>query len=156
MSSELAVQSERAYQKQPHIFTASKFAKSGKINKRWYKDVGLGFKTPREAIQGTYIDKKCPFTGMVSIRGRILSGTVVSTKMHRTIIVRREYLHYIPKYNRYEKRHKNIAAHVSPAFRVSDGDIVTLGQCRPLSKTVRFNVLRVIPMSSAKKQFVKF
>ena len=23
--------------------------------KRWYKDVGLGFKTPSEAIQGTYI-----------------------------------------------------------------------------------------------------
>jgi hypothetical protein len=23
--------------------------------KRWYKDVGLGFKTPPEAISGTYI-----------------------------------------------------------------------------------------------------
>ena len=23
--------------------------------KRWYKDVGLGFKTPAEAINGTYI-----------------------------------------------------------------------------------------------------
>jgi ribosomal protein S17 len=76
---------------------------------------------------------------MVSIRGRILTGTVVSTKMHRTIIIRREYLHYIPKYNRYEKRHKNLAAHVSPAFRVEEGDQVTVGQCRPLSKTVRFD-----------------
>lgn len=82
-------------------------------------------------------DKKCPFTGMVSIRGRILTGTVVSTKMHRTLVIRREYLHYIPKYSRYEKRHKNLAAHVSPAFRVEEGDQVTVGQCRPLSKTVR-------------------
>ena len=82
------------------------------------------------------VDKKCPFTGLVSIRGRILSGTVVSTKMHRTIIIRRDYLHYIPKYNRYEKRHSNLAAHISPAFRVEDGDQVTVGQCRPLSKTV--------------------
>lgn len=57
--------------------------------------------------------------------------------MHRTLIIRREYLHYIPKYNRYEKRHKNLAAHVSPAFRVEEGDQVTVGQCRPLSKTVR-------------------
>lgn len=154
--SELNVQSERAFQKQPRIFNASKSAKSSKTNKRWYKEVGLGFKTPNEAIYGSYIDKKCPFTGLVSIRGRILTGTVVSTKMHRTIIVRREYLHYVPKYNRYEKRHKNVAAHVSPAFRVSEGDLVTIGQCRPLSKTVRFNVLRVIPMSSSKKQFVKF
>ncbi|MBM6387605.1 MAG: 30S ribosomal protein S17 [Paenibacillus sp.] len=36
--------------------------------------------------------------------------------MKRTLVVRRDYLHYIPKYNRYEKRHKNISAHVSPAF----------------------------------------
>ena len=84
-------------------------------------------------------DKKCPFTGMVSIRGRILTGTVVSTKMHRTLIVRREYLHFIPKYARYEKRHTNLAAHVSPAFRVEEGDTVTVGQCRPLSKTVSYN-----------------
>lgn len=56
--------------------------------------------------------------------------------MHRTLIIRREYLHYVPKYDRYEKRHKNLAAHVSPAFRVEEGDQVTVGQCRPLSKTV--------------------
>jgi len=30
-----------------------------------------GFKTPSEAIKGDYVDKKCPFTGNVSIRGRI-------------------------------------------------------------------------------------
>lgn len=29
-----------------------------------------------QAVEGTYIDKKCPFTGNVSIRGRILSGKV--------------------------------------------------------------------------------
>jgi len=43
-------------------------------------------------------DKKCPFTGDVSIRGRILTGRVVSTKMTRTIVIRRDYLHFIPKY----------------------------------------------------------
>jgi len=66
--------------------------------------------------------------------------------MTRTIIIRRDYLHYIPKYrackqyilyrtslsivsslDRYEKRHKNLAAHVSPAFRVELGDVVTVG-----------------------------
>ncbi|MDP2434118.1 MAG: 30S ribosomal protein S17 [archaeon] len=107
---------------------------------------------------GNYIDKKCPFTGNVSIRGRILRGVVASTKMERTIIVRRDYLHFVRKYDRYEKRHKNIAAHLSPAFeRVKVGDVVTLGECRPLSKTVRFNVLKVEPMDiqglQKKKQF---
>ncbi|OCL00921.1 40S ribosomal protein uS17 [Cenococcum geophilum 1.58] len=162
MATELTVQSERAFQKQPHIFLNSK-AQSGKSKRigkggrRWYKDVGLGFRTPKTAIEGSYIDKKCPFTGLVSIRGRILTGTVVSTKMHRTLIIRREYLHFIPKYARYEKRHKNLAAHVSPAFRVEEGDQVTVGQCRPLSKTVRFNVLRVLPRTGKQvKQFSKF
>ena len=31
----------------------------------------IGFKTPQEAKTGQYIDKKCPFTSSVSIRGRI-------------------------------------------------------------------------------------
>ena len=94
--------------------------------------MGLGFKIPKEAIEGHYIDKKCPFTSAsISIRGRILTGVVVSTKMKRTVIIRREYLHYIPKYNRYEKRHKNLAAHISPCFvGVNVGDVVTVGQCR--------------------------
>ncbi|KAJ7899511.1 putative RPS11B-ribosomal protein S11B [Mycena olivaceomarginata] len=91
--------------------------------KRWYKDVGLGFKTPAEAINGSYIDKKCPFTGDISIRGRILTGKVVSTM---------DYLHYIPKYN----RHKNLAAHVSPIFPVEIGDVVKVGES--LSNAVRF------------------
>lgn len=135
---------------------------------RWYKNVGLGFATPAEAINGTYIDKKCPFTGNVSIRGRILTGVVKSTKMQNTIILRREYLHYVRKYNRYEKRHKNLAAHCSPCFiGIQVGDLVTVGECRPLSKTVRFNVLKVqrkreASSSSAAagrasgKQFAKF
>merc|ERR1719476_1043670 len=115
------------------------------------------FKTPREAIVGHYVDKKCPFTGNVSIRGRILKGVVKTAKMKRTIIIRRDYLHYITKYNRFEKRHKNVAAHVSPCFRVKEGDSVTIGQCRPLSKTVRFNVLRVDRQGTgAKKQFAGF
>merc|ERR1711916_114977 len=117
--------------------------KASKGEQRFTKNIGLGFKTPKEASEGTYIDKKCPFTGNVSIRGRILTGVVQSMKMKRTIVLRRDYLHYIRKYNRYEKRHKNVSAHLSPCFRdVQLGDIVVIGQCRPLSKTVRFNVLK--------------
>ncbi|GFZ48119.1 40S ribosomal protein S11-A [Saitozyma sp. JCM 24511] len=154
----MAEQTEKAFQKQ-HLFQNAKSRGGKKVTtrtKRWYKDVGLGFRTPAEAINGTYIDKKCPFTGDVSIRGRILTGVVHSTKMTNTIIIRRDYLHFIPKYRRYEKRHKNLAAHCSPAFRVEQGDQVTVGQCRPLSKTVRFNVLRVSKNKAAAKAFQKF
>ena len=37
--------------------------------------------TPREAIEGNYVDKKCPFTGNVSIRGRIMTGIVKTFKV---------------------------------------------------------------------------
>ena len=67
---------------------------------------------------------------------------VVSTKMKNTIVIRRDYLHFIKKYNRFEKRHRTVSAHCSPAFRLRTGDVVTVGQCRPISKTVRFNVIR--------------
>ncbi|KAK1292061.1 40S ribosomal protein S11 [Acorus calamus] len=177
----MAEQTEKAFLKQPKVFASlgydccahwgywiggdsSKKSGKGKMpgkgGNRFWKSVGLGFKTPREAIEGAYIDKKCPFTGSVSIRGRILAGTCHSAKMNRTIIVRRNYLHYVKKYQRqvkhrysfvfyeYEKRHSNIPAHVSPCFRVKEGDHVIIGQCRPLSKTVRFNVLKVIPAGS--------
>lgn len=42
----------------------------------------------------------------------------------------------------FEKRHKNVSVHLSPAFEnVKPGDVITAGQCRPLSKTVRFNAV---------------
>jgi len=151
---------ERSFQKQPTIFlnkkqSSTKAGKAGRAE-RYTRNVGLGFKTPREAIEGTYIDKKCPFTGGVSIRGRILTGTVLKLKMTRTIVIRRDYLHYIRKYNRFEKRHKNMSVHLSPCFRdVQIDDVVTVGECRPLSKTVRFNVLKVTKAAGSKKTISK-
>eukprot|EP00339_Tiarina_fusa_P024400 CAMPEP_0117037326 /NCGR_PEP_ID=MMETSP0472-20121206/26359_1 /TAXON_ID=693140 ORGANISM="Tiarina fusus, Strain LIS" /NCGR_SAMPLE_ID=MMETSP0472 /ASSEMBLY_ACC=CAM_ASM_000603 /LENGTH=156 /DNA_ID=CAMNT_0004747289 /DNA_START=42 /DNA_END=512 /DNA_ORIENTATION=+ len=151
-------QTERAFQKQPTIYVGNKRLLAQKGNKlpRYVKNVGLGFRTPREAVEGSYIDKKCPWTGNVSIRGKILRGIVKSTKMQRTLVVRRDYLHYIKKYNRFEKRHKNLSAHISPALHADNGDMVILGQCRPLSKTVRFNVLQVFSQGGQKKGFSKF
>merc|ERR1712107_802991 len=87
-------QTEKAFQKQPTVFLHKNrrvLAKKSKAGVLYYKDVGLGFKTPKTAIEGAYIDKKCPFTGNVSIRGRILRGIVASTKMNKTIIVRKNF-----------------------------------------------------------------
>jgi len=42
-----------------------------KPQSRKMNECGIGFKTPSEAIEGQYVDKKCPFTSNVSIRGRI-------------------------------------------------------------------------------------
>merc|ERR1712001_820053 len=113
-------------------------------------------KEPRD-VNASFVDKKCPFTGNCSIRGRILTGTITKMKMARTVIIRRDYLHYIKKYNRFEKRHKNMAVHLSPCFRdVKVGDVATVGECRPLSKTVKFNALKITKASGNKKSFTKF
>eukprot|EP01112_Ceratiomyxa_fruticulosa_P000108 TRINITY_DN1012_c0_g1_i3.p1 TRINITY_DN1012_c0_g1~~TRINITY_DN1012_c0_g1_i3.p1 ORF type:complete len:157 (-),score=23.67 TRINITY_DN1012_c0_g1_i3:126-596(-) len=153
------VQSEKAFQKQDQIWAGRVAVLGRKVRRnqlRYVKNIGLGFKTPVEATEGTYIDRKCPFTSSVNIRGRILKGVVVSTKMKRSIIIRRDYLHYIPKYKRYERRHKNLAAHLSPCFTVKEGDTVTVGECRPLSKTIRFNVIKVDKAKRGNKLFSKF
>jgi hypothetical protein len=119
----------------------------GKAGLRFWKNVGLGFKTPKEAIEGNAIlytgtPMHCACHGhqpRVVIRNihrqevpvhrqrvypwpsaywygyhnRSLSfalgliaaawstGVVRSTKMNRTIVVRRDYLHFIKKYGRY-------------------------------------------------------
>ena len=134
----MADQTERAYQKQPTVFQNNKrLLASNKKANRIVRNVGLGFKTTAEARDGHYIDKKCPFTGNVHIRGRNLSGLITKLKMQRTIVIRRDYLHYIKKY-------KTMSVHFSPYFKDAHiGDIVTVGECRLLSKTVRFNVPRV-------------
>ena len=77
--------------------------------------------------------------------------------MNKTAVIRRDYLHYVKKYNRFEKRHKNVSVHLSPCFRdVSVGDVATVGECRPLSKTVKFNTLKVTRGAGTKKSFKKF
>jgi len=89
-------------------------------------------------------DKNCPFHGKLSIRGRVLDGIVISTRMDKTAIVRRDYLHYVPKLKRYERRHSHIPAHSPPCISVNEGNIVKIAECRPISKTVSFVVMEVL------------
>merc|ERR1712062_764710 len=79
----MADQTERAFQKQAAIF-ANRKGGLKKADARFTFNPGLGFKTPREAREGNYIDKKCPFTGKVSIRGRVLTGVITKMKMKNT------------------------------------------------------------------------
>ncbi|KAF9599909.1 hypothetical protein IFM89_001855 [Coptis chinensis] len=45
----MAEQTEKAFLKQPKVFLSSK--RPGKGGNRFYKSIGLNFKTPREAIE---------------------------------------------------------------------------------------------------------
>ena len=86
-------------------------------------------------------DDKCPWHGSIAIRGKTLVGRVVSTKMTGTVTVLIEYLHYRPKYKRYERRRSKIHAHLPPCIDVSEGDVVKIAETRRLAKTVSHVVL---------------
>lgn len=101
------------------------------------KDIGIDVKPPEKECE----DEKCPFHGRLRVRGILLEGVVVSDRMNRTVVVRRDYLHYLPKYERYEKRSSKIHAHNPPCINAKVGDKVLIAECRPLSKTKKFVVI---------------
>ncbi len=104
------------------------------------KNIGLNVKAPTESCN----DKYCPFHGTLSVRGQVITGIVSDAKMQNSIVVKREYMHYVPKYERYEKRTSKYAAHCPPCIKVKSGDNVRIAECRPLSKTVSFVTIEKI------------
>lgn len=97
----------------------------------------IALKKPKKSCD----DSNCPFHGTLSIRGRILDGTVISAKMDKTVVIRRDYQLYVPKFKRYERRHRHINAHNPPCLNVKEGEHVKIAECRPISKTVSFVVV---------------
>jgi len=104
------------------------------------RDIGIKAKPPEQSCE----DPKCPWHGKLPVRGRVVEGRVVSTKAQRTAIVEREYFHFIPKYERYERRHSRIVAYKPDCIDVKVGDKVRIAECRPLSKTKHFVVIEVL------------
>jgi len=96
---------------------------------------------PSKKPKKTCDDRNCPFHGSLPVRGRALEGVVVSAKMDKTVVVRRDYLNYVPKFKRYERRRSHISAHSPPCLGIKEGDQVRIAECRPLSKTVSFVIV---------------
>ncbi len=88
-------------------------------------------------------DPNCPWHGSIRVRGVLLEGTVEKVRARRLAVIRHTYLHYDHKYKRYERRSKKIPAHLPDCIKVKPGDIVVIGETRPISKTVKFVVLGV-------------
>lgn len=99
--------------------------------------MSLVFKKPKKTCE----DRNCPFHGELSVRGHILEGMVVSSKMDKTVVVERDYLNYISKFMKYERRRSRISSHNPPCIEAKEGDRVTIAECRPISKTVSFVVV---------------
>ncbi len=101
------------------------------------RDIGLDVRAPK----GRCDDRHCPFHGRLPVRGQSLEGVVVSAAMQRTAVVERTLLHYVSKFERYEKRRRRYLAHAPPCLNVSVGHRVRIAETRPLSKFVAFCIV---------------
>ncbi|HYB78171.1 MAG TPA: 30S ribosomal protein S17 [Thermoplasmata archaeon] len=101
------------------------------------RDIGLDVRAPKARCD----DRHCPFHGRLPVRGQVLEGTVVSTGMQRTAVVERTLLHYVAKFERYEKRRRRYLAHAPPCLNVPVGHRVRIAETRPLSKLVSFCIV---------------
>lgn len=74
---------------------------------------------------------------------RTLNGRVVSNKMDKsiTVLVERKIKH--PLYGKYVKRSTRLHAH-DEANECNIGDTVSIEQCRPLSKTKTWRLVKVL------------
>jgi len=71
---------------------------------------------------------------------RLLTGRVVSDKMDKTVIVQVERRVLHPRYRKYVNRRKNYKAH-DEGNALGVGDVVTIEESRPLSRTKRWVVV---------------
>ena len=74
---------------------------------------------------------------------RVLTGTVVSDKMTKTVVVRvdRRVMH--PLYKKFVTRSQKVSAH-DESDALAIGDVVRIRECRPLSASKRFEVIEKI------------
>ena len=74
---------------------------------------------------------------------RTLSGVVVSDKMNAsaTVQVQRRVKH--PIYGKYVRRSTKLAIH-DPKNKCKIGDVVSIRECRPISKTKRWELVEII------------
>ena len=94
-------------------------------------------------------DKNCPVHGSIRYKkGKIIRGEVKSTKAKKTATVIVDYVKYMPKYERYERRRSYIHAHNPPCIEVKPGDVVELAPIRRISKTKAYAILKVIGNAS--------
>jgi small subunit ribosomal protein S17 len=78
---------------------------------------------------------------------RILVGVVTSDKMDKTITVSVDRLVLHPKFKKYIRKSTVLKAH-DDAEEAKVGDRVEVMECRPLSKSKRYRLVRVVAKSS--------
>jgi len=71
---------------------------------------------------------------------RVMQGTVISDKANCTVSVKVERRVKHPIYGKFIRQSKKYAAH-DPENRFKVGDVVRIRECKPVSKSKRWEVL---------------
>ena len=79
---------------------------------------------------------------------RTLTGTVVSSKMNKTISVAVERLVKHPTYGKFVRRTTKLLAH-DENNECREGDTVAIAECRPLSRHKAWTLVRVVERAPA-------
>lgn len=79
---------------------------------------------------------------------RTITGRVVSSKGDKsiTVMVERQVKH--PIYKKFIKRSTKLHAH-DESNQCNEGDVVTIEECRPISKTKSFRLVEVVESATA-------
>ena len=105
------------------------------------RDIGLSVSAPKKKPDEN--DKKNPFNGTLSIRGKLFEGTVISSGAKNTVVIEKESPIYFTKFKRYARGKSRIYAHVPSNIEVKEGDNILAAECIPISKSVSFVVVEV-------------
>ena len=105
------------------------------------RNIGIKVKSPEN--EPSENDKKNPFNGTLSIRGKTFEGVVIKAKAKDTVVIERPAPIYFSKFKRYGRSKSTIHAHVPTNIDVQEGNHVVAAECRPLSKSVSFVVIEV-------------
>ncbi len=101
------------------------------------KNIGVQVKLPIKKCD----DKHCPFHSGLKLRGNLFTGEITKVSSAKTAQVEFPRLHFLPKYERYEKRKSRIHVHSTPCIDIKIGDIVKIMECKPISKMKNFVVI---------------
>ncbi|HKI49666.1 MAG TPA: 30S ribosomal protein S17 [Desulfobacteria bacterium] len=79
---------------------------------------------------------------------KVITGTVVSNKMDKTVVVSVESRFIHPTFKKVVKRTKKFKCH-DEKNECSVGDFISMREVRPLSKTKRWNLDKVLKTAQA-------
>ncbi len=110
------------------------------------RNIGIPGVNPPKVKAEECKDQSCPYHGNTRIRGKITKGIIVSKKSKNTVIIRRDYVQFVKKYQRYERRNTHLACHLPNCLshEIDLGDLVRVGESRKISKTKAFIVIEKI------------